>query len=114
MAKVKEVTITPKLDRVLVLRDDAVRETKGGILLPEATSSKKKMNRGTVLAIGPGEKKKDGGWLPIDIKVGDKVVFAEYAGLDVEVDDRKLVLLSEAEIYGTIELPPGAVAGGVV
>ena len=90
--------LRPTADRLLVMRLEGEEKTHGGIIIPDA--AKQKTQAGTVLAAGPGQKDKEGKFIPMDIKVGDTVYFGKYAG--TEVDDLR-VILSEDEILGIVE-----------
>ena len=76
--------------------------TAGGIILPE--TAKEKPQEGKVLAIGPGERDDKGKRLAMDVKVGDKVLFAKYSGTEVKMDGKKLLILRESDILGIIEV----------
>lgn len=94
--------IRPLHDRVLVRRKEEEKTTAGGIVLPG--SAKEKPNRGEVIAIGSGRILDNGDVRPIDVKVGDVVVFGKYAGTDtIEVDGDELIILSESDIKAVIE-----------
>jgi chaperonin GroES len=73
----------------------------GGIVLPG--SATEKPAQGEVLAVGPGKRQEGGGLQPIDLKVGDTVVFGKYASNTVKIDDEELLILNESEIFGVIE-----------
>lgn len=94
--------IRPLHDRVLVRREEEEEKTAGGILLPG--SAKEKPNQGVVIAIGNGRVLDNGDLRPVDVKVGDKVVFGKYAGSDtIEVDGEELVILNESDIKAVLE-----------
>jgi chaperonin GroES len=78
------MNIRPLQDRVVVRRMEEETKSAGGIVLPG--SAAEKPSRGEVLAVGPGKKKEDGGLMPVDLKVGDKVLFGQYSGSTVKVD----------------------------
>jgi chaperonin GroES len=89
-------------DRVVVRRKEEEKTTAGGIVLPG--SAKEKPNQGEVLAVGNGRILDSGDNRPVDVKVGDVVVFGKYAGSDtIEVDGEELVILSESDIKAVIE-----------
>lgn len=75
--------------------------TAGGIVLPE--TAKEKPQQGKVLAVGPGDRDEDGDYIPMDVKVGDRVLFAKYSGTEVKVDGKKLLILRESDILAIIE-----------
>ncbi|HDZ10384.1 MAG: co-chaperone GroES [Pseudohongiella sp.] len=93
--------IRPLQDRVVVRRKEEETKTAGGIVLPG--SAAEKPAQGEVLAVGPGRILENGDKRPIDLKVGDTVVFGKYASNTVKIDDEELLILSENEIFGVIE-----------
>lgn len=89
----------PLFDKVLIKRDDAKEEvTVGGIVLP--SSAVPKPNEGLVVAVGPGKFTQEGELLPMMLKKGDKIMFGEYAGLEVSLPEGTFLLLSQEEILG--------------
>lgn len=92
--------LEPLQDRVIVSRAEAESKTPGGIVLPE--SSKEKPARGEVVAVGPGRRTEDGELIEVGVKVGESVLFSQYAGHDVELDGAELTILKEDEILGII------------
>ena len=94
--------IRPLHDRVVVRRQEEEETSAGGIVLPG--SAKEKPNQGEVVAIGIGRILDNGDVRPVDVKVGDIVVFGKYAGSDtIEVEGEELVILSESDIKAVIE-----------
>lgn len=93
--------IRPLQDRVVVRRKEEETKTAGGIVLPG--SAAEKPAQGEVIAVGPGRILDNGTKRPIDLKVGDKVVFGKYSSNTVKVGDEELLILSESEVYGVIE-----------
>lgn len=94
--------IRPLHDRVVVRRKEEEQMSAGGIVLPG--SAKEKPNQGEVVAIGGGRILENGETRPLDVKVGDKVVFGKYAGNDtIEVDGEELIIISESDIKAVIE-----------
>lgn len=94
--------IRPLHDRVVVRRQEEEETTAGGIVLPG--SAKEKPNQGEVVAVGVGRVLDSGDVRPVDVKVGDIVVFGKYAGSDtIEVDGEELVILSESDIKAVVE-----------
>ena len=93
--------IVPLDDRVLIKPALTERVTPGGLILPE-TSTLEGNLRGAVLAVGRGHQDKKGRVRPLDLRVGDEVLFSEYAGSPVEVSGEKLVILRETDILGVI------------
>ena len=93
--------IRPLHDRVVVLRVEEETKTAGGIVLPD--SAAEKPSQGEVLAVGPGKVLDSGDTRAMDVKVGDKILFGQYAGSTVKVDGEALLILSEGEIFGVLE-----------
>ena len=93
--------IRPLQDRVIVKRKEEETKTAGGIVLPG--SAAEKPSQGEVVAVGPGRVLENGDVRPLDIKVGDVVVFGKYASNTVKLGDEELLILGENEIYGVIE-----------
>ncbi|MFT7307252.1 MAG: chaperonin GroES [Candidatus Azotimanducaceae bacterium] len=93
--------IRPLQDRVVVRRVEEETKTSGGIVLPG--SAAEKPSQGEVLAVGPGKKGDDGKAQPVDLKVGDKVLFGQYSGSTVKVDGEELLIMSESEVFGVVE-----------
>jgi chaperonin GroES len=94
--------VQPLNDRVLVRRVDQEKEqVRGGIIIPD--TAKEKPMEGKVIAVGSGRLEKDGKRTPLDVKVGDRVLFGKYAGTEIKVDDKEMVILREDEVLGVIE-----------
>ncbi len=93
--------IRPLQDRVVVRRTEEETKSAGGIVLPD--SATEKPAQGEVLAVGPGRLMDSGDVRPVDVKVGDTVVFGKYASNTVKIDGEELLILSESEIYGVVE-----------
>lgn len=92
--------LKPLADRVLVKVDEEETKTKGGILLPD--TAQKKSQKGTVIAIGPGKMLDNGVRTPFEVKVGDRVLFAKYSGVDIEEEGENYLLLSERDILAIL------------
>ncbi|MDE0747263.1 MAG: co-chaperone GroES [Porticoccaceae bacterium] len=94
--------IRPLHDRVIVRREEEEQKTAGGILLPG--SAQEKPNQGEVIAVGSGRVLDSGELRPVDVKIGDVVVFGQYAGNDkIDVDGEELIILSESDIKAVVE-----------
>ncbi len=93
--------IRPLHDRVIVKRVEAERTTASGIVIPE--SAGEKPDQGEVLAVGPGKRDDSGKAIPLDVKVGDKVLFGKYAGQTVKVDGQELLVMREEDLMGVLE-----------
>ena len=96
----------PLHDRVVVKRIDAEEKSAGGIIIPD--SAKEKPSQGEVIAVGPGGRDESGKLIPIDLKVGDIVLFGKWSGSEVKIDDQELLIMKEAEIMGVIDKPAAA------
>ena len=90
----------PLHDRVVVKRIDAETKTKGGIIIPD--SAKEKPQEGEVVGVGPGGRDESGKLIPIDIKVGDKVLFGKWSGTEVKIDGQDLLIMKESDIMGVM------------
>jgi chaperonin GroES len=97
MAKSK---FRPLHDRVVVKRIDAEEKTKGGIIIPD--TAKEKPSQGEVTAVGPGGRDESGKLIPIDIKVGDRVLFGKWSGTEVKLDGEELLIMKESDIMGVL------------
>jgi len=95
------MNIRPLQDRVVVRREEEETTSAGGIVLPG--SATEKPSQGEVLAVGPGRLLDNGDVRPVDLKVGDKVLFGKYASNTVKMGDEELLILSEGEIFGVLE-----------
>ncbi len=96
------MNIRPLYDRVVVRRNEEEETTAGGIVLPG--SAKEKPNQGEIVAVGDGKVLDNGEQRELAVKVGDKIVFGQYAGNNtIEVDGEELILMSESEIYAVVE-----------
>ena len=90
----------PLHDRVVVKRIDAEEKTKGGIIIPD--SAEEKPSQGEVIAVGPGGRDESGKLLPIDLKVGDRVLFGKWSGTEVKIDNDELLIMKESDIMGVM------------
>jgi len=88
-------------DRVLVRRIEEEEKTKGGIIIPD--TAKEKPMEGEILAAGPGARGDDGKLHPLDVKVGDRVLFGKWSGTEIKVDGEDLVVMKESDIMGVVE-----------
>lgn len=93
--------IRPLHDRVIVKRLESERMTAAGIVIPD--SAGEKPDQGEVLAVGPGKRDDAGKIIPMDVKVGDRVLFGKYAGQTVKVDGEELLVMREEDIMGVLE-----------
>ena len=95
------MNIRPLHDRVVVRRLDEETTSAGGIVLPD--SAAEKPSQGEVLSIGTGKVLENGDVRPLDVKVGDKIIFGQYGGSTVKIDNEELLILTESEIFGVLE-----------
>lgn len=93
--------LKPLGDRLVVKPATREETTASGIVLPD--TAKEKPQRGTIIAAGEGRRDEDGDRVPMDVKVGDEVLFAKYAGTEFKLDDQDLLILSEKDILAVIE-----------
>ena len=94
------MTFRPLHDRVLVRRVEAEEKTAGGIIIPD--SAKEKPAEGEIVAVGTGARSEDGKVTPLDVKVGDRVLFGKWSGTEVKVDGEDLLIMKESDILGVI------------
>jgi chaperonin GroES len=93
--------IRPLQDRVIVKRIEEQEKTKGGIIIPE--TAKEKPMEGKVIAVGKGKVLEDGKIRPLDVKAGDRVLFAKYGGTEVKIEEEEHLIMREDDILGVIE-----------
>ena len=91
----------PLHDRVVVRRIDAEEKTSGGIIIPD--TAKEKPSQGEIIAVGPGGRDESGKLTPIDVKVGDRVLFGKWSGTEVKLDNVEYLIMKESDIMGVIE-----------
>lgn len=90
----------PLHDRVLVRRIEQDDKTAGGIIIPD--TAKEKPQEGEVIAVGPGGRDENGQVLPLDVKVGDRVLFGKWSGTEVKIDGEDRLIMKESDILGVI------------
>src|SRR2546423_6531575 len=91
----------PLHDRVVVKRIDAEEKTAGGIIIPD--TAKEKPSQGEIIAVGPGGRDEAGKLIPIDLQVGDRVLFGKWSGTEVKIDAQELLIMKESDIMGVLE-----------
>ncbi len=96
----------PLHDRVLVRRIDADEQTAGGIIIPD--TAKEKPQRGQVVAAGSGARTEKGEIVPLDVKVGDEVLFGKWSGTEVKIDGEDPLIMKESDILGVVETTKAA------
>lgn len=94
------LSIKPLGNRVVVEPIEQEEVTPGGIVLPE--TAKEKPQKGEILSVGPGERDEDGKRIPMDVKEGDTVLFAKYAGTEIKLNNKKLLILKESDILAIL------------
>ena len=90
----------PLHDRVVVTRIDAEEKTTGGTMIPD--TAKEKPQEGRVVAIGPGGRDENGKLIPIDVKIGDRVLFGKWSGTEVKIDGVEYLIMKESDIMGVL------------
>ncbi len=95
------IKLKPLGDRLVVEPKEQEQTTASGLVLPE--TAKEKPQEGVVLAVGPGRRDEDGDRIDMDVVVGDVVLFAKYAGTEVKVGDKKLLILKESDVLAIVE-----------
>jgi chaperonin GroES len=93
----------PLHDRVVVKRIEAEAKSAGGIIIPD--TAQEKPSQGEVVAIGPGGRDEAGKLIPIDLRVGDRVLFGKWSGTEVKLDGDELLIMKESDIMGVIDAP---------
>jgi chaperonin GroES len=93
----------PLHDRVVVKRIEAEAKSAGGIIIPD--TAQEKPSQGEVVAIGPGGRDEAGKLIPIDLRVGDRVLFGKWSGTEVKLDGDDLLIMKESDIMGVIDAP---------
>jgi len=96
-----DVKLKPLGDRLVVEPREREETTASGIILPE--TAKEKPQEGQVLAIGPGRRDDDGDRIEMDVAVGDTVLYAKYAGTEIKMDGKKLLILKESDVLAIVE-----------
>jgi chaperonin GroES len=96
-----KLKLKPLGGRVIVEPTEQEEMTAGGIILPE--TAKEKPQEGKILAAGPGERDEAGERIPMEVQVGDKVLYAKYSGTEVKMDGKKLLILRESDILAVVE-----------
>ncbi len=95
------INLKPLGNRLVVEPLEQEELTPGGIILPE--TAKEKPQKGTVLSAGPGDRDEDGKRIPMDVKVGDVVLYAKYSGTEIKLDSKKLLILRETDVLAIVE-----------
>ena len=94
-------SLKPLGSRVVIEPTEQEEVTAGGIVLPE--TAKEKPQKGKILSVGPGDRDEAGKRIPMDVKVGDTVLYAKYAGTEIKVEGKKLLILKESDVLAIVE-----------
>ena len=95
------MSFRPLHDRILVRRVESEEKTKGGIIIPD--TAKEKPQEGEVIAVGPGARNDAGQIQPLDVKVGDRILFGKWSGTEIKIDGEDLLIMKESDVMGIIE-----------
>jgi len=93
----------PLHDRVVVERIEADEKSSGGIIIPDTV--KEKPSQGEIIAVGPGGRDESGKLIPIDLKVGDRVLFGKWSGTEIKLDGVDYLIMKESDIMGVVDQP---------
>ena len=96
--------IRPLHDRIVVKRVEEQETVRGGIIIPD--SAKEKPQEGEVVAVGQGKRLEDGKLVPLDVKVGDRILFGKYSGSDIKLDGDEYMIMREDEVLGVLDAAP--------
>jgi chaperonin GroES len=91
----------PLHDRILVRRIEADEKTAGGIIIPD--TAKEKPSEGEVVAVGPGARDESGKLTPLDVKVGDRILFGKWSGTEIKLNGEDLLIMKESDVMGVID-----------
>jgi len=100
--------IRPLYDRIVVKRIEEQETVRGGIIIPD--SAKEKPQEGEVVAVGQGKRLEDGKLVPLDVKVGDRILFGKCSGSDIKLDGDEYMIMREDEVLGVLDAAPKAAA----
>ena len=95
------VNVRPLHDRILIRRIEEQETVRGGIIIPD--TAKEKPQEGEVIAVGTGKKTEEGKILPLDVKVGDRILFAKYSGAEIQIEHEEYLIVREEEILAVLE-----------
>src|SRR5712671_3897171 len=96
------MTIRPLYDRIVVKRIEEKQQMQGGLHIPD--SAQEKPQEAEVIAVGKGKRLEDGKVVPLDVKVGDRILLAKYSGSDIKLDGQELLIVREDEVLGVLEV----------
>jgi chaperonin GroES len=95
------MNVRPLYDRIVVKRIEEKETVQGGIIIPD--SAKEKPQEGEVVAVGKGKRLEDGKVIPLDVKVGDRILFGKYSGNEIKLDNEEFLIMREDEVLGILE-----------
>jgi chaperonin GroES len=95
------MNIRPLHDRIIVERLEEETKTAGGLIIPD--TAKEKPQQGKIVAVGKGKMTEDGKVLPLDVKVGDKILFGKYAGNEIKIEGKEFLMMREDDVLGVVE-----------
>jgi chaperonin GroES len=98
--------IRPLYDRIVVKRIEEKEQKVGGLFIPD--SAKEKPQEGEVVAVGKGKRLEDGKVIPLDVQVGDRILFGKYSGSDIKLEQEELLIMREDEVLGILDAQPKA------
>ena len=96
--------IRPLYDRIVVKRIEEKEQMQGGLYIPD--SAKEKPQEGEVVSVGKGKRLEDGKLVPLDVSVGDRILFGKYSGSDIKIDGEEYLIMREDEVLGILDAPP--------
>ena len=96
----------PLHDRVVVRRLEGEEKSKGGIIIPD--TAKEKPQEGEIVGVGPGARDDAGMLVPLDVKVGDRIIFGKWSGTEVKIDGEDLLIMKESDVMGVVEVSVAA------
>jgi chaperonin GroES len=96
--------IRPLYDRIVVKRVETQEQKIGGLFIPD--SAKEKPQEGEVVAVGKGKRLEDGKVVPLDVQVGDRILFGKYSGSDIKLDNEEYLIMREEEVLGILDAQP--------
>src|SRR3954466_8873250 len=102
----QQMNIRPLYDRIVVKRVEEQEQKVGGLFIPD--TAKEKPQEGEVVAVGKGKRLEDGKVVPLDVKVGDRILFGKYSGNDIKLDAEEYLIMREDEVLGILDAQPKA------
>ncbi len=93
--------VRPLHDRVVVRRIEEDQKSPGGVIIPD--TAKEKPSQGEIVAVGPGARNEQGALVPLEVKVGDRVLFGKWSGTEVKLDGEELLIMKESDIFAIVE-----------